>query len=487
MIRKVGAVGTKSLYQGTNDSCPRKNGSYQGTTSVVPYSLRRAGALAPASLNFTLLLIRKISSRFVASLIAVAFSLALISSAASATTFTGTVTNGTTGKPAANVDVVLLSLQNDMQSVANTKTNSQGKYTLNYTPTGQTPLLVRAIYKGMFFHGMLPPGVSTVDVQIYEPSPNPSTVQMPTRMIVFQPIGTVLTVAEISTFQNSSTPPLTYFKGDGDFEFQLPDGADKMQVRAQGPEHMSTEQGTIDRGKNRYAIAYAFRPGDSAVNLQYEVPYAGNKTTVHFSTIYAADKVMIFAPPSVSISSSGFEPAGSTQGMSVYSRDAIPAGGTFDVSVSGTAPPPTDADQQGQADPSTQGRDAGAAPVAAVAPRTAPFQWILLAGFGSIFLLGAAFLFRKPAPAIAPAAVAPQAPSAAAFQGAAVSSAQTFSGAAAAQSLGEVNREVGASLDQLKDTLFRLELRHQAGTISEQEYAEQRARAEKTIRDLVKG
>ena len=38
-----------------------------------------------------------------------------------------------------------------------------------------------------------------------------------------------------------------------------------------------------------------------------------------------------------------------------------------------------------------------------------------------------------------------------------------------------------------KDTLFRLELRHQAGTISEQEYLEQRARAEKTIRDLVKG
>ena len=175
--------------------------------------------------------------------------------------------------------------------------------------------------------------------------------------------------------------------------------------------------------------------------------------------------------------------------MSVYTRDGVPGGTTFDVSVSGTAPPPSNADQQGQADPSAQGRDAGAPPVAAVAPRTAPYQWILLAGFGSIFLLGAAFLFRRTAPAIAPPAIPPHAPapSAAAFQGAAVSPGQTFSGAAATQSLGEVNREVGASLDQLKDALFRLELRHQAGTISEQEYAEQRARAEKTIRDLVKG
>jgi hypothetical protein len=104
-------------------------------------------------------------------------------------------------------------------------------------------------------------------------------------------------------------------------------------------------------------------------------------------------------------------------------------------------------------------------------------------------LLGAAFLLRKPVPAVVPAAVAPQTAqsSAAAFQGAAASPVQSFSGAATTQSLGAVDREVGASLDQLKDTLFRLELRHQAGTISEQEYAEQRARAEKILRDLVRG
>jgi hypothetical protein len=425
-----------------------------------------------------------IARRF--SILAIALcAVTLWAGAVSATTFTGTVHNGTTGKLGANVDVVLLSLQNDMQSVANTKTDAQGKFQLNYTPTGQMPLLVRVIYKGMFFHGMLPPGVSTVDVQIFEPSTNPSTVQMPTRLIVFQPIGSALTVAEIYTFQNSSTPPLTYFKADGNFEFQIPDGAQKMQIAAQGPERMSTAQGTIDRGKNRYAIAYAFRPGDSAVNLQYELPYAGNKTTVHFGTIYAADKVVIFAPPSVSISSSGFQPAGSEQGMSVYTRDAIPTGSSFEVSVSGTAPPPSTADQQGQGDPSAQGRDAGTA-VAAVPPRLDALKWILLAGFGSIFLLGAAFLFRKPAPVVAAAAPSAQ-PTPSTFQGAAVSPTQIFSGAAATQSLGAVDREVGTSLDQLKDMLFRLELRHQAGTISEQEYVEQRARAEKTIRDLVKG
>jgi hypothetical protein len=46
---------------------------------------------------------------------------------------------------------------------------------------------------------------------------------------------------------------------------------------------------------------------------------------------------------------------------------------------------------------------------------------------------------------------------------------------------------VNSSLDALKDSIFRLELRHQAGTVSEEEYAKERARMEQLIRDLVRG
>ena len=56
-----------------------------------------------------------------------------------------------------------------------------------------------------------------------------------------------------------------------------------------------------------------------------------------------------------------------------------------------------------------------------------------------------------------------------------------------ASSLAEVDAAIGTSLDALKERLFRLELRHQAGTISEAEYAQERARAEKVLRDLVRG
>jgi hypothetical protein len=53
--------------------------------------------------------------------------------------------------------------------------------------------------------------------------------------------------------------------------------------------------------------------------------------------------------------------------------------------------------------------------------------------------------------------------------------------------LAEVDAAIGTSLDALKERLFRLELRRQAGTISEEEYSRERTQAEKILRDLVRG
>jgi hypothetical protein len=64
-------------------------------------------------------------------------------------------------------------------------------------------------------------------------------------------------------------------------------------------------------------------------------------------------------------------------------------------------------------------------------------------------------------------------------------SASGGAGGAEAQAVSEVEREVEQGLDGLKDKLFRLELRRQAGTISEDEYLRERTQAEKILRELV--
>ncbi len=416
----------------------------------------------------------------------------------SATTISGVVHDGTTGKVAAGVDIILLNLQNGMDSVATTKTDAQGRFQLNYTPNGQTPILVRASYKGVNFHAMLPPGQVTADVQIYEPTTDASAVQFPNRIVYFQPDGTTLLVGEEYDIQNQSKPPVAYFKVAGNFEFQIPENANLEEVSAAGPEGMAVVQSTIDKGGKRFAIAFPFRPGESRVRLSYTLPYASDRASMHIPLDGSAGNIMLLAPPTVMVSSAGFQAGGTEQGLSVYVHDGPITGTGFDVSVSGTAPPPPDNSAQAGQDNgggSTRDRDSGQA-VSAVPPRLDTLKWVLVGGFASIFLLGGIYLYRRPF-ALAGGAVSPQAPAVSkrprgnaeprhtAFHSAANQPATPA--AATGDALGEIDRKVGASLDELKDLLFRLELRRQAGTISEHEYTEQRARAEKILRDLVRG
>jgi hypothetical protein len=123
--------------------------------------------------------------------------LLLASLAAQAGTVSGIVHNGTdNNKSAAGVDVLLIQLQGGMSVVANTKTDADGRYHFDYPGIGQGPMLIRAVYRGVFFHQPLTPGTSTVDVTVYEPTTNPGAIQVPLRLLVFQPNGDKLMVGE---------------------------------------------------------------------------------------------------------------------------------------------------------------------------------------------------------------------------------------------------------------------------------------------------
>lgn len=397
---------------------------------------------------------------------------------AAAGTLTGVVRNGTTGIPAAGVDVVLLQLSGGMEAVANTKTDAQGRYRFENPGIGQRPFLVRAVYRGVNFHQSVPPGRDTSDIEVFEPTADASVLGVTSRWIVLQPNGLMLLVGEEYAVQNQSKPPAAYFKSEGNFEFQIPEGGELTQVSAWGPSGMPVVQGTIDRGNRRYAIAFAIRPGESGVRLSYQVPYPSNQATLRVISPYAVGRVLVIAPPTMQVSSPGFQPAGTEQGWSVYAREAVPAGARFEISVSGTAPP-SSSGQSPQQD-AASGRDTDA-PVQALPSRLDSLKWPIVGGFTALFFLGLLFLWRKPGAASNPS-VSPAKARRGSF---------THKGerddAALSRATAEVDRSVGRSLDELKDTLFRLELRRQAGTISEEDYARDRGRAEKILRDLLKG
>jgi len=412
--------------------------------------------------------------------------LLLVSVAAQAGTVSGVVHNGTNNnKTAAGVDVLLIQLQGGMSVVASTKTDADGRFHFDNPGIGQGPMLIRAVYRGVFFHQPLTPGTSNVDVTVYEPTTNPAAIQVPLRLLVFQPNGDKLMVGEEYSIQNNSNPPAAYFKQDGNFEFTIPQGADLDQVSTFGPSGMPVRQGTIDKGKGRYAISYAFQPGQNGVRISYIIPYTGNQAQIRESSTYDAQRVLLVIPPTMQVASAGFNAAGTEQGFAVFSKESVKAGTGFDVTVSGTAPPPAEASASSSPD-QVNGRDSSPETTIETAPaRLGDEKWILLGGLAAIFAVGVGLLLRKPVPEVASAPAPPPVPKGRKAQRAAQAKAAPT--APAPPPVERVTQEVNSNLDSLKDTLLRLELRRQAGTITDAEYALERGRAEQLLRDLVQG
>jgi hypothetical protein len=479
----------------------------------------------------------KITNHRSAAIIVMLF-LAISAAATTATagTLNGTVKNGTTGQVAAGADVILIQLQGGMQPVANTKTDAQGQFHFDNPQLGTGPMLVRVVYKGVNYHEPITPGKMTATIEVFEPTNDPKSFNVANHAIILQPNGADLMVGEEYMIANKTQPPHAFYREDGSFDFTLPDGADFNQASAWGASGMPVVQGTIDKGKNKMAIAFPFRPGESGVRLSYKVPYAGNHITLHNVSPYSSERLIIAAPPTVQISGAGITAAGQDQGFNVYMRDNIAANAPVEISVSGTAPMPSTS-QGGSGGPASSSSAAGggdnsqnpsvnsradaasadapSASATTIPARLDSLKWILTGGFVSIFILGFAYLWLRPQPATtpdgawtteadvpaprptkkSPARSAQQAatyasvadPVAQARVGTNAPSSADQASRGAVETIADVDNQVQGSLDDLKNNIFRLELRRQAGTISEDDYARERARVEKALRDLVQG
>jgi len=430
----------------------------------------------------------------------------------------GSIKNGTDGKPGAGLDVILIQLQGGMQPIETVKADAQGHFKFNRPEIGQAPMLIRVPFHGVNYHTPLPPGTSTVEVEIFNSTDKASSIEVTQHDIVVQPSGETMLVGEEFSVENHTSPPVAFFRNDGTFNFMLPAGAQINQVSAWSAAGMPVTQGTMDKGKAGTAIAFPFRPGKNGVRIAYTVPYVGNHATVNVTSPYAVSGVFLVAPPQLQVSGTGFTANGQQDGYAIYGHDSVPANATLAFNVSGTAPPPPDqggagggsgstvggaSGAGGANDPSVNSRASSAGETVTPMPgKLDNVKWILVAGFGVLFTLGIAFLWRRPAATMAVAGgggvtapipahnsseeMAPvRIPSSRSRASGSASSASASDSSAA--SIADVYQEVRGGLHELKERLFRLELRRQAGTISEEDYAQSRAQVEETLREFLRG
>jgi hypothetical protein len=196
----------------------------------------------------------------------------------------------------------------------------------------------------------------------------------------------------------------------------------------------------------------------------------------------------------VQLTGDGLQLAGQEQGMNIYERSSVAAGTTITINLSGTAPPPSAANQPdaggapGRAE-NVQGGDAPAAAIQSIPGRLDEYKWWLVGGFCVLFIFAAVLLWKKPisVTVAGPDPLTQQSAEKPRSARGSVAKSAHASASTNGNSLAALDRDNTNSLEVLKDQLFRLELRRQAGTISDDEYSRERAKAEQVLRDLVRG
>jgi 5-hydroxyisourate hydrolase-like protein (transthyretin family) len=392
---------------------------------------------------------------------------------AQAATVSGTVTDKTTGKPAAGDAVTLVEPMSGMSEVGHATTDANGHYKLNLP--GSSPYLIRVTHQGADYFVAVPQGGGAADASVYDVAAKVAGVSVDEHVIGMETENGQLRVVERYTVRNTGAPPRTQWS-QRSFEVILPADATPGEASAQRPGTSSlptTVKLDPDGPKGHYSFNFPIQPDEGGkgtlFQIQYQLPYSSGSYTFHSSVALAANTTWVVLPKSLTFtgsSGSGFELSPQDPSVQTYlSRNGQP-GKSLDFTISGTGS--FMRDEQGAQSAAQQPADGSAAvpgnqPGGGIgAPINTPdplskYKWRILGGLALILIAAAAFMLRAPAAGAADTPAVATAPAAPAVR----------------------NHSL---LDALKEELFALESEKIAGKLSAAEYAATKAALEVVLK-----
>lgn len=400
---------------------------------------------------------------------------------------TGTVTNKTTGKPAAGDAVVLVDVQAGMSETARATTDARGHYSLNKPGSG--PALVRVTHQGAPYFIAAPEGGAPGDIPVYDVAAQVSGVGLDEDVTaIVDATNGQLQVVERYLVHNASSPPRTQWSPRS-FAIVLPADAVVGGASAQRPSGLPTSvKMDPDGPKGHYAFNFPIQPdaGEKGTlfQIEYTLPYSGGKYTFHPQETMPARTVWVVLPKSMTFaagSGSVFQPSPQDPSFQTYlSRNVLPSSPLeFTISGTGALPREDQSAQSGQqmggggSDTSEPGNRPGGGignPINTPDPLSKYKAWIL-GGLALIMVATAAFLLRRPAGSAALAVGA----------GAVQSAAAPVAHPAAPSVSGNA-----ALLNVLKEELFTLEHEKITGAVTPVEYAKVKDALETVLKRALK-
>jgi hypothetical protein len=431
---------------------------------------------AAEAVGFILVVLRAIPSR--SSRRAVAFGIFAITAfactSAFAQTLTGSLVNGTTKKPASGDDVILIKLGQGMEEAARTKADSNGNFTFKLDDNG--PHLIRAIHQGVPYHKMAPPGTPSADVEVFDVSKKLAGISVTADVMRFQAQGNELQGIRLFAVDNHSDPPRTQMN-DQNFEFYLPDGAEVDQSMAMTAGGQPINSAPVpQKEENRYAFVFPLRPGETQFQVAFHMPYSG-QLSVDPKALYGAQHFVVMLPKAMQFSAgagtsfqSMKDPRQSDALVQVASNTRVGQALAFTISGTGLLADESDANAAQAAGGQAAGRDSrpggGLGPPIDAPDPLEKYRWYILGGFGVVLAAGAVYIAKRPGMSSVPD-VAQSEP----IQIPATKTPASRS---------------GLLLEALKEEIFQLEVEHQQGRISQEEYAKSKAALDQTLERALK-
>jgi hypothetical protein len=305
---------------------------------------------------------------------------------------TGTVINQSTGKPQAGATVGFNKLGgNGIELIDQAKSDANGNFTINQTPGGGMPYLLRTVYDGVSYNHMLPPGSPTtgITVDVFNTSKQQGDAKITKHMIMFEPANGQMTVNEIFIVENGGKTAWND-SDQGTLKFFLPAGAGgKAQVQATAPGGMPIGAGVLKTGKpDIFGVDFPAKPGETRIDVTYATPYVAGQPFA--GKVPSKDEATyLIVPNGVTLNGTGLNDKGieSRTQAHIFTLD----GSSYEVTLTGqeAAAPGGDASGGDQGDSSGPG-------IEQIMPRVYTQVKAILAVALGILALGFALLYRKP-------------------------------------------------------------------------------------------
>jgi hypothetical protein len=426
----------------------------------------------------------------------------LLSSFAAAQTLTGTLKSSTTGKPSAGDEVIVFTLGPGMEESGRTKTDAAGQFSFKLDDP-QTLHLVRAIHEGVTYHRVAMPGTKSVAIEVSDVTKKVDRIQVVADIMRIQTAQGHILVTRDFGVRNTSNPPRTQMN-EHNFEFYIPDGAHIVTDSATAASENGNplKSAPVPEGeKNRYSFLFPLRPGFTHFEVVYQLPYNG-RANINPKSIYPLQNFVVIMPKALQFhaaaASTGFKlmnyPNQPDASVQVAANTKSGQNLSFTISSQGT--PETG---QKSATPGPNENDENSASIAAPAdsnnrpggglgrPSDAPdplqkYRWWILGSCAALLILGGIYIARRQQATNR----ALRYPKVNSHLMPAIQTKEDIDVPGEVRSVESIRTSGTGLMEGIRDELFRIEMEHKKGQISQAEYQKAKAALDRTLERVLK-